>query len=111
MNAAAFVHQVQIPAAVANVAIQHRPADLVPFYHQSFIDPALRIAQHERLGSGSRAVVAGREDMDAGHSELRRWLRSAIAPGPALGEVGRTDTNLFQQRRRQTEGPAPVLRA
>src|SRR5690606_10028736 len=78
-NILLLLEQVEIPAAVGGIAIQHRADDAVVPDDYALVDAAARVAQHDILAPVAARKIASGEDIDPRHLELGRGHRSAIA--------------------------------
>ena len=111
VDVAAVLEQLEIPRAVRRVA-EHDAADqLVVPDHQLFIDAAGRIVEDDFLGILAAQVIAGREQVDAGHLELGRGHRAGIAPDPVAGQMVGRHLGLLEQRRDEAVGDAAMADA
>ena len=107
----AVAQQVEIPAAVDRVAVEHGAADAVAFEHELLVDAAAGVLNDDLLGPLVAEEVAGREHVDAGHLEARRGDRALVAGVAELRQVIGADLRLLEQRRHQAIGAPAALRA
>ena len=106
-------HQLEIPGAVGDIAVQHRADQLVVAHHELLVDAAAVVAQRDLVvGFVGRHQRAGREHIDAGDLEaggqrLRRRHSALLVAGQTRG----ADLGLVPERRHQAEDLAAMLDA
>ena len=107
----ALADQVEVPAPVAGVAIQHRADQQVAAQYQPLVDAARHVAEHDLLRALVAGEVAGGEHIDAGD------LQPGAGDGGLVGAVGDpgdlvgADLGHVPDRRHQAEHLATVLHA
>ena len=86
----ALPEQVEIPAAIRRVAIEHGADDAVVLHDHALVDAARGIAQDDVLAPVAAREIAGGKDVEAGDLELGRCDRAPVAAmlvGEAVGEA------------------------
>ena len=78
-HVASFAQQLEVPAAVDGVAVEHAADELVALQHELLVDAARGIGQDDFLGVGAAGEIASRKEIDAGDLELGRRLRADVA--------------------------------
>ena len=66
----AFAQKLEIPGAVAGVAVKHGAEDLVVVQHQALVDAGAGVVEHDLLAVRAMGEIAGGEQVDAGDFEL-----------------------------------------
>src|SRR5688500_489464 len=94
----ALQHQSKAFRAGPHVSAEHGAAYLVVLDDDAFVDSTLRIAQHQRLAIRSTDEIAGGEQVDAAHLELRRQNGPAVAADTEFGEMRGAHLRLLEQR-------------
>src|SRR5687768_18614975 len=107
----ALRHQLQVPRPVLYIAVEHGAAYLVVLDDDAFVDSALCIAQHQRLAIRSTDEIAGGEQVDAAHLELRRQNGPAVAADTEFGEMRGAHLRLLEQRCNEAIGAIAMLDA
>ena len=100
-DAAAVAQQLEVPRAVHRVAVQHAADELVVADHELLVHAAGGIGQHDLLGVLAAREIARGEEVDAGHLELGRHLRSRVAPDAVAREMVRAHLRHLEQRRHE----------
>ena len=106
-----LAHELEEPGPVRRVAVEHGPGELVVADDQLLVDPGPGVLIEDLLGPLAALVVAGGEQVDAGHLELGRGHRALVAPIAQAGQVIGADLGLLEQRRHQAVADPAMLDA
>ena len=97
-DVAPLAQQLEVPRAVDGVAVKHAADKLVVLDDEPLVDAAERIREHDLFALRTAGEGAGREQIDAGHLELRRRDRAGVAPDAVQREMIRADLGHLEQR-------------
>jgi hypothetical protein len=111
IDAGTILEQLEVPTAVAGIAVQAGADQLVVPDHQFLVDAAGRIRQHDFLAAVAAHEVAGRKKIDAGDLQLGRRHRAAVDTDAIASQVIGADLGLLEQRCDQAISDAAVAGA
>jgi hypothetical protein len=110
-DAGTFTHQLEIPAAIDGVTIQHRALDAVVVDHQLLVGAGAGVGEHQHLVAFGFVEFSRREQVDAGDLEFGGGDRALVACIAQSGQLVGRDLALFKQWRDQAVGYAAMLGA
>ena len=107
----AVTDELEIPAGVLRVAIQHRTDHPIAAQHQLLVHPARGIAEHDVFGPFVAGEISGREHIDPRYLQPGTGNRWDIVGFRDFADSVGGDLRLIPQRCHQTEQRTAMLHA